>query len=295
MIEVIKLYARSFDLDHLDVFWELKDFDGNINQFDFYLERSESTSGPWDRLAGPFKDKYYFRDTTAPTHHKWRTIYYRLRIVDVTSDEEAIYGPTAQIAEPDLIALEVTRQEDVLFREFVGRACWIFPVRTFGARCVCYDRVSGKRTKSNCLNCYDTGFLGGYLSPIKTFVQFDPNGKGNAATVNGERQDSSTTARLISFPPVKPKDIVVEAENVRWKVVSQNAPQRLRSQLHQELVLKEVSKDDVVYKLPINESDLRELKIVAERNFTNPQHPDADEDLHDLLAVYGFQPRGSAR
>lgn len=295
MIEVIKLYARSFDLDHVDVFWELADFDGNIRQFDFYLERSESTSGPWDRLAGPFKDKYYFRDTTTPTHHKWRTLYYRLRVVDIVSNEEAVFGPTGQLAEPDLIALEVTRQEDVLFREFTGRKCWVFPVRTFGARCVCYDRVTGKRTKSNCLNCYDTGFLGGYLSPIESFIQFDPSGKQNVPTTNGERQDNSTTARLISFPPVKPKDIVVEAENVRWKVVSQNAPQRLRSQLHQELVLKEVSKDDAVYKLPMNVGDLRELEISAERNFTNPQHPDADDDIHSVLAVYGYQPRGSVR
>lgn len=295
MIEVTKLYARSFDLDHLDVFWELADFDGNINQFDFYLERSESSSGPWDRLAGPFKDKYYFRDTTSPTHHKWRALYYRLRVVDVLTSEEAIFGPTAQIPEPDLIALEVTRCEDVLFREFTGRVCWVFPVRTFGARCVCYDRVAGKRTKSNCLNCYDTGFLGGYLSPVQTFIQFDPSGKQSTSSTNGERQDNSTTARLISFPPVKPKDIVVEAENVRWKVVSQNAPQRLRSSLHQELTLKEVSKDDAVYKLPINIGDLRELQIAAERNFSNPQHPDTDEDFHSAMAVYGYQPRGAVR
>ena len=293
MIEVIKLYARSFDLDHIDVFWEIADFDGYINQFDFYLEASESPLGPWTLLAGPFKDKYYFRDTTVPTHHKWRTLFYRLRIIDVLTEEEAIFGPTAQIPEPDLIALEVTRCEDVLFREFVGRKCWVFPVRTFGAKCLCYDRVSGKRTKSNCLNCYDTGFLGGYLSPIETFIQFDPNGKQGVSTQHGEKQDSPTTARLISFPPVKPKDIVVEAENVRWKVVSQSSPQRLRSLLHQELVLKEVSKDDAAYKLPINIGDLRSLQISAARNFTNPQHPDADDDLHTLLAVYGFQPRGS--
>lgn len=295
MIEVIKLYARSFDLDHLDVFWEIADFDGNIRQFDFYLERSESSSGPWDLIAGPFKDKYYFRDTTPPLHHKWRRLFYRLRVVDVTTQEEAVYGPTSQIAEPDLIAMEVNRVEDVLFREFIGRKCWLFPVRTFGARCVCYDRVAGKRTKSNCLNCFDAGFLGGYLTPIQAFIQFDPSGKSNNATPYAEKQENATTARLISFPPVKPKDIVVEAENVRWKVVSVNTTQRLRSPLHQELVLKEVSKEDVSYKLPINIGDLTQLAIAAERNFTNPQHPDADDDIQSLLDVYERQPRGTTR
>jgi len=295
MISVTKLFARSFDLDHIDVFWELADFEGNIRQFDFYLERSESSFGPWDLLAGPFKDKYYFRDTTAPTHHKWRSLYYRLKVVNVTTNETTFYGPTAQMAEPDLIALEVTRAEDVLFREYVGRRCFLFPVRTFGAKCVCYDRVSGKRTKSNCLNCFDTGFLGGYLSPIEAFIQIDPNGKQGVTTPNTEKQESTTTGRLISFPPVKPKDIVVEAENVRWKVVSVTATQRLRSPLKQELVLKEALKDDVAYKLPINIADLTQFHAAAERNFTNPQHPDADEDINSLLAVYGFQPRGTSR
>lgn len=295
MIQVIKLHARSFDLDHLDVFWEIADFDGNIRQFDFYLERSESSSGPWDLLSGPFKDKYHFRDTTPPLHHKWRSLFYQLRVVDVVTQEEAIYGPTSQIAEPDLIAMEITRVEDVLFREFIGRKCWLFPVRTFGARCICYDRVTGKRTKSNCLNCFDTGFLGGYLSPVQSFFQFDPSGKSSNPTPYTEKQENTTTARLISYPTVKPKDIVVEAENVRWKVVSVNATQRLRSALHQELVLKEVSKEDVSYRLPINIGDLTKLTVAAERNFTNPQHPDADGDIRLLLDVYERQPRGMVR
>lgn len=295
MIEVIEFYVRSFDLDHLDVFWKLSDFEGNINQYDLYLERSESSFGPWDLVVGPFKDKYYFRDTTAPTHHKWRTLYYRLRIIDVVSNEERVFGPTSQLPEPDLIALEVTRAEDMLLREFIGRMCWVFPVRTFGAYCICYDRSLGKRTKANCLNCYEVGFLGGYLSPIQTFIQFDPAGKQGIATPNSEKQELATTARLISFPPVKPKDIVVEAENIRWKVVSVSTTQRLRSRLHQELTLKEASKDDACYKLPINIEDLKALEISARRNFTNPQHPDADEDFHKAMAVYGYQPRGTTR
>lgn len=295
MIRVTKLYARSFDLDHMDVFWEVENYVGNIRRFEFSIWRSESSFGPWDPLGPPFEDQYYFRDVTPPKMHKWRTLYYLLKIRDKETGEIAEFGPTSQAAEPDLIGLELNRQEDVLFREFVGRRCWLFPVRTFGAYCVCYDRVTSRRTKSNCLNCFDTGFLGGFLAPIECFVQFDPSGIKSVPTSNRERQDSTTSARLISFPQVKPKDILVEAENTRWRVDSMTPTQRLRSVVHQELTLKEVDKGDVEYKLPINIADLKNLNIAAERNFTNPQHADGTTDIDSILAVYGYAPRGTTR
>jgi hypothetical protein len=295
MITITKLYARSFDLDHTDVFWEIGNFVGNIRQFEFSVLRSESSAGPWDSISPIFQDQYYFRDVSPPKMHKWRTLFYLLRIRDKVTDETADFGPTSQSAEPDLIALEINRQEDLLFREFVGRVCWLFPVRTFGAYCVCFDRVSGRRTKSNCLNCYDTGFLGGYLSPIQCFVQFDPSGQQATPTAFKEKQDNKTTARLISFPQMKPKDIIIEVENTRWRLDSVTTTQRLRSVVHQELTLKEIEKGDVEYKLPVNFEDLRALQPAAERNFTNPQHPDGFADLDSVLAVYGYQPRGTVR
>lgn len=293
MLTVTKFYARGFDLDHTDVFWEIANFVGNIRQFEFTILRSESSGGPWDPLAPPFEDQYYFRDVSPPRMHKWRTLFYLLRIRDKITDETLDVGPTSQAAEPDLIALEINRQEDLLFREFVGRTCWLFPVRTFGAYCVCYDRVTSRRTKSGCLNCYDTGFLGGFLSPIQCFVQFDPSGQQATPTAFREKQDNRTTARLISFPQVKPKDILIEVENTRWRADSVTSTQRLRSVVHQELTLKEIDKGDVEYKLPVNINDLRSIQPSAERNFTNPQHTDGFADLDSILAVYGFQPRGT--
>ena len=295
MLKVTQFYARSFDLDHLDVFWEVEDFVGDIRQFNFYLSRSESPSGPWELLAGPFKDQYYFRDISTVMMHKWRSLYYKLEIEDVVNHEREEFGPTSQLPEPDLIALEIMRQEDVLFREHVGRQVWLFPVRTFGANCVCFDRVSGRRTKSNCLNCYDTGYLGGFLSPIGCFVQIDPNANAPSNTPYGEQQVNTTSARLISFPPIKPKDILVEAENKRWRVITVSTTQRLRSVVHQELTLHEIPRGDVEYKLPINVGDLTTLTLAAERNFTNPQHVDAASDLQHIEAVYGYQPRGTTR
>lgn len=295
MIQVSKFYTRSFDLDHNDIFWEIENFSGNPRQFEFTILRSESSTGPWDQLGPPFFDGYWFRDPTPPKMHKWRTLFYLLRVRDILTNEIAEFGPTSQQGEPDLIALEIFRQEDVLFREFIGRQTFLFPVRTFGAYCVCYDRVTSRRTKSQCLSCFDVGFLGGFLSPISCYVQFDPSGQQAVPTPYKENQLNKTTARLISFPQVKPKDILVEVENVRWRVESVTSTQRLRSSVHQELNLKQIDLGDVEYKIPINISDLRTLQTSSERNFINSQHLDGTNDIQNLLAVYGGQPRGTTR
>jgi len=296
MIQIKSFYARSFDLDHMDLFWEVADFfDDNILAYNFYIERSESPGGPWDLLAGPFQDKYYFRDVSPSLLHKWRTLYYRLKIVNNNTQEVSYFGPTTQAGEPDLIALEIIRQEDVLLREFIGRKCWLFPVRTFGAKCVCLDRVTGRRMRSGCQTCFDTGYLGGYLSPVECYVQFDPDPKSSQPGPFGEGQTRNSSGRLISFPPMKPKDILVEAENRRWQIVTVTMTERLRARVHQEITFHEVPKGDIAYKLPVNIDGLTGLSPSAERNFTNPQHMDQDEDNSQLLAVYGFAPRGTVR
>lgn len=295
MLQVTELYARSFDLDHCDIFWKIADFHGDIYKYDFQVFRSESSFGPWEPISPVFQDKYHFRDASPINGNKFRTVYYLLRITDKTTSESKDFGPTSQQGEPDLIALEINRQEDVLFREFVGRLTFLYPVRTFGAYCICFDRVTNRRTRSNCLNCYDTGYLGGYLSPVACYVQFDPSGKQPVPTPYRERQELKTTARLISFPKVKPKDILIEAENVRWQVESVTCTQRLRAVVHQELTLKQIDPGEVEFKLPVKIDDLRSLEIAAARNFTNPQHIDEHSDLQNILAVYGYRPRGTIR
>jgi hypothetical protein len=296
VIKVTQLYCRSFDLDHLDLFWAVEDFEGSsvdIRQFDIYILRSEAMFGPYEIIGGPFKDIYQFRDVSPALMHKWRELYYKIRIVDTATQETEEFGPTAQEGEPDLIALEIHRQEDVLFREFVGRRCWLFPVRTFGPKCTCYDKVAGRRTRSNHMPCFDTGYLGGFLSPVECFIQFDPAANNPSQTPMMEQQNTNTSIRLLSFPPVKPKDILVEAENKRWRVVTVTTTQRLRAVVHQEVTVHEIPRGDIEFKLPINIADLRSLSPAAERNYTNPQHTDGYSG-NDLLALYG-QPRGSVR
>lgn len=293
MITITKLYARSFDLDRMDLFWELEDFKGNILQYDFYVLRSEVEFGEYETLAGPFQDEYHFRDIKPQLLNRMRRFFYKIKVVDRLTNETKEFGPTGNQAEPDLIALEINRQEDMLMREFVGRRCWVFPIRTFGAKCICFDPTLGRRTKTNCINCYGTGYLGGFHKPVECFIQFDPNPAQNRLTPQMEQHPDVATARLISYPQIGLKDIIVETENIRWRAIKVTSTQRLRSVVHQEIVCDRIEQGDIEFRLPVNIADLMSIVPAGERNFTNPHHVDNEPDVKNILAVYGYNPRGT--
>lgn len=301
MVKIKKLDVKSFDLDHLDVFWEIDRLLGPtsdskphaIYDYEFNVFRSEAAMGPYVQVGGPFRDVYHFRDVNISLMNKFRNYFYKLEVVHRPTGEKTEFGPSSHsIPGPDLIAAEINRQEDLLFREFIGRKCVLYPVRTFGPSCSCFDAVMRRQTRSNHGACYGTGWLGGYHSPVMVYVQIDPNPKESQPTSLMELQSSDTTGRMISFPPVSPGDILIESENRRWRVSSVSQTQRLRSVVRQELKLHEIPKGDIEYALPVR-LDLATHEPSARRNYTNPHNVEG-EDLSDIFSVYGG-PKGSLR
>ena len=292
MLKVTKLKVRSLDLDYLDLAWEVEDSEESPYDYLFQVERSEAAMGPWDPVSPEFSDRYMFRDVMVNQQYRFRQYWYRIKVTR-KSDSNVEYSSSAKLgAEADLIALEVRRLESMHFEEFVGRQCYLFPVRTFGQRCTCFDAVSGQRMRSQCLDCYDTTYVRGYLDPISVWVQFDPGGKHiehNLPYV--ETTQGNTVARMTDFPPVKPRDLLIEAgENKRWRVERTSTTQRLRATLHQELTLHAVPMSDIEYKIPLNVDSVMDLVISPPRNFNNPQHMGATDDFDyftEVMKVWG--------
>ena len=131
------------------------------------------------------------------------------------------------------------------------------------------------------------------MSPVEVYVQIDPHGKNVQNMTIGEIQSGDTAARMISFPPVSPRDILVESENRRWRVISVSNTERLRAVVHQELRIHEIPKGDIEFNLPLN-VDLQNLQSSAERNFFNPQNLEDDGDYSNILLAFGHA-RGTIR
>jgi hypothetical protein len=292
VLTITKLTVRSFSLDHLDLFWEigpvpapnLDTIPHEIFDYDFYVLRSEAAMGPYDRIGGPFRDRYQFRDNSVQLLHKWRQFYYKILVIHRTTKEELEFGPSSyQQPESDLIGSEIIRQEDILFREFIGRKCYLYPARTFGPLCSCFDLTLQRKTRGSHLPCFGTGWMTGYMSPVEIYVQIDPSARQPHMDQKMEMQPQDTTARTSPFPPISPRDILIETENRRWRVVSVGTTQRLRSSIHQNLQLHEIPRGDIEYALPIN-LELKDLAPSGERNFKNAQNISNDGDYSDILS-----------
>lgn len=289
--------VRSFSLDWLEFTWEIENGMLDPYDFDWYVERSESPEGPFDLMAGPFQDRYKFIDDRVNLLSRWRSLFYRVKSVRKNDTTDIVYSTPATLAgDPDLIAAEIQLQERTVMREFNGRLCYLFPIRTFGQYCPnCMDAVGKgstfRKLRSGCLTCYDTKFARGYLNPIEISIQFDPSPKSSQQLSTGETQQSNSTARMVNYPPVKPDDIIVEPENRRWRVVRAGSTERLRAKVHHELTLHEIVKGDIEFQLPVDVGNLRDLESSPERNFSNPQNMEAfgDEDILAVLKAYGYE------
>lgn len=281
-LHINKLRVRSLDVAQMEVTWETDDSQVDVLDYTFQVLRSESAEGPFDPLTQEFEDRYIFVDRRVPNSHRYRQFWYKLRLKHKRSGDIEDCGPETQAAEPDLIAQTVRRLEQTAFTQVIGRCCWLFPRRTFGARCSsCWDNTLSARKRSNCLECYDTGFLRGFLNPIEVWVQIDPVAKATQLQVMQKDQQQLTTARMTFYPVVKPGDILTEAENQRWRVVGVTTTERLRATIKQELSLRAIMPTDIEFKIPVNiKVPLRDIQASPGRMFTNPQNLDnAIEEL----------------
>jgi hypothetical protein len=290
LLQAKDLRVRSLDLDFHELSWKLEDTSEDVLDYSFQVLRSESASGPFDALAPPFLDRFIFVDNALQVAHRWRQYYYLLRIEHLQSGQKKDFGPVAKEPDPDLLAMELRRHMMLLFREFAGRRCWVLPVRTFGQRCPsCWNATLQQRRKSGCIDCYGTGFARGFLSPIETWMQFDPSPKSEQTTNTGPMQQSNTTARISYFPALKPRDVIVEGENRRWRVVQVSQTEQVRAAVHQELQLHEIPPKDIEFAIPLKMDEaLRDLWLSPQRNFSNPNNLEAfdRDEIPRIFSLY---------
>lgn len=291
MITLLNERVISFSRDRLDIYWEIEPTTEDIQEYEFFIERSEAEAGPWQSIAGPLIDRYFFRDNSLNTISNNRTHFYRIRVLHKPTGRE-IFSPVIDRAgNEDLVASEIVRRERVLFQEFTGVKCWLFPIRTFGMRCPqCYDDILEKRTQNQCPTCFGTQFAGGYHHPIELFAQIDRPEAAEQVSMEDHRQTVYMVLRTNPSPDIKPLDLIVDHLNHRYRVISRGGTARFGVDVRQEVRMVMVQKGSIEDKVPLRIDEANE-KLVAPRNFTNPQNLEAagvDFDLDAVLGPYKY-------
>lgn len=299
MLEITKLRVMSFDLDYLDVLWEIYPTKEDIFDYDFYVERSDNEYSGFVTLAGPFRDMYYFRDTTIRAHKSFfRTWYYRLKVVHRNSGT-LVYFPAEGSAclrvEPDLEALYMAKDANLRLQRGEGRLVWIFPIRTFGQKCgSCTDSVTGRRIQVACPVCFNSTYVGGYHNPIEAWMKISSNVPiATSATDTGEVENVNTQGRLGNWPEVSPRWLVVTEDNKRWRIgEGVRRIEKGRSLVSQSFSLHAIPVGDIEYKLPINLTldEMHKLQTGFPALYTNAQDVAAVGNglrIEDMRKVYG--------
>lgn len=293
LIELTDLKVRSLDVDFHEISWKVEDTSEDLFDYNLQILRSESPSGPFDDISTTFQDRFLFIDNILQEAHRWRKYFYLVRVTQLRTGDTKDFGPIANDPDPDRISLELRSHMQLLFHEFAGRVTWALPIRTFGQRCECWNKTLQKRTRSGCRLCFDTGFVRGYMSPIEIWGQVDPSPKTEQNMQQGTTQQSNTTGRFGYFPPLKPRDLLIEPENRRWRVTKVTTVEHLRAPIFQELELHEIPSTDVEFAIPLNLTNaLKDLWIFPSRNATQPTNLEnfSDGDYPNPFSIYNYYP-----
>jgi hypothetical protein len=260
--------VKSFDLDNFVVTWavDLNPTTEDITKYRFFVQRSNSPEGPFDELntPAPLTDVYTFTDTQIDRLSKWRRYFYRIRAIDVTDPTVEVISSPKEFLVPilniqSLVQREIIRTEKIILNGIgitpstVGIKCLVFIRRTFGQRCPdCWDPVKKKVSRSQCEQCFAVGFKGGYHAPIVVDVNFSPPADQVELTPIGETQPDVIKAWMTNYPPLTGGDLIVDSNNVRWRVVNQTRTEALRNMVRQTLSLYHLPPGDIEYLVPFD-------------------------------------------
>lgn len=273
-MQIKELVVRGFEVDYLDLYWSIAPQSGHdVLEYDVYVEKSESEFGPFYTVSPALVDVFHVRDNDVRrSGPAFENNWYRLRVVHRPSGDQYYYpseGGVRQTAKPDLHALEVARLTRLRLSQGNGRLVWVFPRRTFGSRCSCFDPVTKRRTRT-CSSCYDTGFVGGFNTPIKVWANIVEGPTSEATGNMGETGSRTARLSLANYPLIEPGWVVIEGENIRWRVGSTIDRVYLgRSVIKQRAILEEIKPSDMESRLPVNEANPGTLVLNPLGNIIN--------------------------
>lgn len=218
------------------------------------------------QIAGPINglDFYQYRDFAIPGRNLYQRWFYQIRMRKISTQEEAKSALFTWDGNLDLVGLYIVDENNFLLEDTTGAACLVHPRRRGGASCTeCFDKVQQKRTKSNCMTCFGTNWVGGFYPAINVFIDFNPSPNPTLIQEWGETQPNQTTIFLANYPQLVAGDVIRELRPHKlWRVTNTKQTEKRRTPMLQFAQVVEITPGDIEYKLPYD-IDLT-LKLIAQ-------------------------------
>jgi hypothetical protein len=244
--------VRSVKPDAFTLEWKLDDID-DPSTAKFTIKRSESPEGPWTTLIEDLQDVFVWDDFSGGFNAEFRKFHYIIQCEDVvegkTFDSEVLKLGNL----PDAFTKRIIRlNEEQDLKVKGGYPVYFLPLRTWGLNCpVCGRR--GKAQESHCEACYGTGMARGYFTPIKAMVaQSDVPVEKIYRSTGQVIEEEIQVFWTSSYPELKEDDVMVDAQNKRWKLLSGiKKTQKMGFIIRQIFAALALPRSHVIYRLPV--------------------------------------------
>lgn len=254
------LQVSTYDGQSLTLTWDFKPDTSLISDYSVNIYRSESPVDDitqYDMIAsGLSANLYSYIDTSvAQLLDLGRPWFYKLGIYE-TSVSGVISSQPDQAAYlknevPDRVFREIVRRKNINLQNprFSGRNFKIIKRRTWGTHCPdCWDMSLQRSTDPSCITCMGTGWINGYYDPITVRGMKNTSPKLNQINMFGEWKPSDSLLYMLGYPPLKPRDIVIDDNNHLWTVVQVRLVERLGHIVEQIAQIASISQDEFLYK-----------------------------------------------
>lgn len=286
MIYIKNIRAFSDSRDTISLTWAYVDTIELLSDYTVQVIRAESEAGEFIAVSHKIAANTIesFEDSSVNLYSKHRDYHYRIRVEKTGTDkkqdfgstdwrkvlkDDAFVGAVVLEAPPDLYAAEAIRRFDFALKEHSGRKVLVMTRRSTGSRCPsCWDNLKRRRTHSNCESCWGVGILGGYYQPKLAYCMKPPSIKRNAITPHFEMQPNDIVMWFSSRPRLKPKDLVI-AGHRRYTVINNQPSEKGWSQTRQVLQLREITKDQIEFKIEITGWSDDNYSTLPKRNYLN--------------------------
>jgi hypothetical protein len=229
----------------------------------------DTITGQWLHpiLPGPTSDVRvsYRTNRNVVNYELDRKIFYRLTTVGIHTDAPGnLIETPLEYCQP-LTAIKV-ESLDWIWREAVRRNNWIleqggervklFVRKTSGVFCRCGQHpqrlAQNKQPKNRCLECYGTGFVGGYEGPYEAIVAPDDAERRVAQGNWGRNLTHSYEVWMGPTPLLTQRDFLVKQTGERYSLGAVRKPTNRGNILQQHFNISYLDEPDIRYRVPVD-------------------------------------------
>ena len=243
--------------------WELEPTAQDLRNLYIEIYRGESASElkKINATSIPANARPEYMDYTALLKDMVKNYYYQVHAVEKTSCGTVVQTFKSELIEledpPDLMANYIIEEHLFAHQYVYGVPALVYTKKTEGPRCDCWDQVLKRVTKSNCLRCKGSGFVGGYYPPIPVWMDFSPSPEQVAIADWGEKQSQQCDIQFTDYPNLQVGDLILQAKPFNfWRVEMVRYTAKNQTTILQMARLDAVNRADIEYTIDVPENTI---------------------------------------